>query len=168
MTWDAYRRRKTVVQEILTVADADTDATLDSVLRAVPEAREVYPDTTLLLLDIQLRWASELNTRLDNLAGDGADTPQIGVIDAWVDAAAALPGARRLLDEARDLPEMAKAIAKEDEILARAAGVPALSPDLVEQGHEIAESARERSVLPEIHPAPAPTLLQRLRYVMAA
>ncbi|MFT4298541.1 MAG: hypothetical protein QM597_02735 [Aeromicrobium sp.] len=170
MTWDAYRRRKIVVSEVLAIADADAGVTLADAVAAVPEAREAYPDDALLLLDIQIRWATELGTRLDVLVGDGADTPEIGVINAWCDAAAALPGARRLLDAGRHLPEMAKAIEKENEILARAAGVPAMSPTLLDRGQEIADSARDQAVLPEIAPAPAevPNLFTRLRNALAA
>ncbi|GAA1738067.1 hypothetical protein [Aeromicrobium alkaliterrae] len=170
MTWDAYRRRKSVVADVLATADADATVTIESALAAVPGAEEVYPDPSLLLLDVQLLWTSALSTRLDLLVGDGADTPEIGVINAWVDTAAALPGARRLLDEHRTSATLARAVAKENELLARAAGVPAMSPTLVGRGQEIADAARDQAVLPEIVPLPVagPSLLERLRNALAA
>lgn len=170
MTWDAYRRRKTIVTDVLAIADADATVTIDEALDSVPGARDVYPDAHLLLLDVQLRWASALSTRLDQLVGEGDDTPEIGVVNAWVDTAAGLPGARRLLDRHRGTPVLARAVAKENELLARAAGVPAMSPSLVDRGREIADSARDVAVLPEIAPAaePQPSLLTRLRNALAA
>jgi len=170
MTWDAYHRRKSIVSDVLAIADADASVTLDSALDAVPGAREVYSDPTLLLLDVQLRWSSALSAHLDELVGDGADTPEIGVVNAWVDTASGLPGARRLLDAHRGAPEMARAVEKENELLARAAGVPAMSPTLVDQGREIADSARDLAVLPEIAsaPEPQPSLFSRLRSALAA
>lgn len=170
MTWDAYHRRKNIVTDVLAIADADATVTLDAALDAVPGSRDVYPDAHLLLLDVQLRWASALSARLDQLVGEGDDTPEIGVVNAWVDTAAGLPGARRLLDRHRGTPVLAKAVAKENELLARAAGVPAMSPSLGDRGREIADSARVVAVLPEIAAAtePSPSLLTRLRNVLAA
>lgn len=170
MTWDAYRRRKTIVTDVLAIADADATMTLDAALDAVPGARDVYPDPHLLLLDVQLRWSSALSTRLDQLVGDGDDTPEMGVVNAWVDTAALLPGARRLLDLHRGAPVLRKAVTKENELLARAAGVPAMSPTLAGRGREIADLARDVAVLPEIAPAAAaqPSLLTRLRNALAA
>ncbi len=170
MTWDAYRRRNTIITTVLASADADASVTLDSALAAQPDAREVYPDPMLALLDIQLRWSAALSTRLDVLVGAGADTPEIGVVNAWIDTAAAMPGARRLLDAGRQAPEMAKAIDKENTLLACVAGVPAMAPTLLEQGRAIAEQARDQSVLPEIAAAPADNLsfLHRLRNALAA
>ena len=75
-----------------------------------------------------------------------------------------------LLDRHRGTPVLQKAVAKENELLARAAGVPAMSPSLVDRGREIADSARDLAVLPEIAPAaePQPSLLTRLRNALAA
>ncbi|WP_229055099.1 hypothetical protein [Aeromicrobium sp. Leaf350] len=170
MTWDAYHRRKSIVADVLAIADADATATIESALASVPGADEVYPDHHLLLLDVQLRWSSALSTRLDLLVGDGADTPEIGVINAWIDTAAALPGARRLLDQHRESDTLARAVEKENEFLARAAGVPAMSPGLAGRGREIVDAARDQSVLPEIVPLPVapPSLLERLRNALAA
>lgn len=170
MTWDAYHRRKTIVTDVLAIADADATTTLDAAMKAVPGSGDVYPDSHLLLLDVQLRWASALSARLDQLVGDGDDTPEIGVVNAWVDTASGLPGARRLLDQHRGAPVLRKAVAKENELLARAAGVPAMSPSLGDRGREIADSARDLAVLPEIAPAAEtqPSLLTRLRNALAA
>lgn len=170
MTWDAYSRRKSVLQDVLAVADARTFITVPEAIAAVPGAREAFPQDTDLLFDLQLLWSTRLSARLDTLVGDGAETPEIGVIQAWVDTAAVLPGTRRLLDAHRHEPALAKARAKEEALLARAAGVPAMSSQLLDRGREIKDAARHRAVLPRITPAaPAsPNLLTRLRNALAA
>lgn len=170
MTWDAYRRRKSALQGVLAVADARTFITVPEAIAAVPGARDAFPHDTDLLFDLQLLWSTRLSTRLDVLVGDGADTPEIGVIQAWVDTAAVLPGTRRLLDAHRHEPALAKARAKEEALLARAAGVPAMSSELLERGREIKDAARHRAILPRITPAEpeTPNLLTRLRNALAA
>jgi hypothetical protein len=155
---------------ILTLADSRSDITLDDALDSVPGAREVFADPIEVLFDIQMFWTSQLTTQLDRLVVEGAETPEIGVISAWVDAAVLVPGARRLLDAHADDPRLAKAHQKQDELIARAAGVPVMSRHLLARGREITESARSAEVLPEIAilPERPATLLDRLRSALAA
>ncbi|WP_050760881.1 hypothetical protein [Aeromicrobium marinum] len=170
MTWDAYHLRKAALQQILAVADATSEITADSALDAVPGAREAFHDADALLFDVQMYWSAQLSNQLEQLVGPGAETPEIGVVSAWVNAAAIAPGARRILDSALDNEALARAFEKEDELIARAAGVPVMSPNLLERGREIGRTARRSAVLPEIAPAePAPvTILSWLRNTLAA
>lgn len=170
MTWGNHHQRRDAMMKILAVADAHESITLDTAFDAVPEAREAFDEPFELLYDVQMYWSSQLSTQLDRLVGEGAETPEIGVVDAWVDAAALAPGARRLLDAHADDPRLAKAMLKQDELLARAAGVPAMSPRLLDRGREITATARAASVLPTIAPVPERpvSLVDRLRSAFAA
>lgn len=152
MTWDAYHRRKTALQQILSLADASAEVTAATALAQVDPAGDAYADVEALMFDVQMFWSAQLSAQLEMVVGPGAETPELAVISAWTAAAAVAPGARRLLDAAAHAPALAKAFAKEDELLARAAGVPVMSPDLLARGREIGESAREQAVLPEIAP----------------
>lgn len=170
MTWDTYNRRKNALHEVLAVANRRSDISVADALDSVPGARDAFTSEDEFLLDAQMYWASQLSGQLELLVGTGADTPEVGVISAWVATAATAPGARRLLDAHADHPALAKAFQKEEEIIARAAGVPAMSPRLLERGRAIADAAREQVVLPELAPVAeeSPSLLSRLRSALAA
>lgn len=171
MTWDAYNRRKTALHDVLAVADRHRELSADEVLDRVPGARAAFGTADDLLFDVQMYWASQLSGQMEILVGTGAETPEIGVISAWVNTAATTPGARALLDANIDNPALAKAFAKEDEIIARAAGVPAMSPDLLDHGRRIVDTARDQAVYPDITESVAtdsPSIIARLRNALAA
>ena len=99
------------------------------------------------------------------------DNPELVAVQAWVDTAADLPGARALLDAHLDAPALRTAFAKELAYLATSAGVPTYDLDLTAHGRRIQDSARESLVvapLREPHDAERLGLLARLRSVIAA
>jgi hypothetical protein len=145
MTWDAYNRRKEVLREVLAVADRQRDIPLTELLDTV-DGGHAFANETELLLNIQMTWFQRLSGQMDRLVNDGADTPEMVAITAWVNAAAEMPGARALLDAHRDVPALRKAYAKEHGFLAASAGVPANHPDLSGHGRRIQDVARESVV----------------------
>ncbi|MDX6278126.1 MAG: hypothetical protein QOJ72_2254 [Nocardioidaceae bacterium] len=148
MTWDAYNRRKEVLREMLDVADRHPDTiTLTDLLDTVDGGREAFANETELLFDIQMTWFQRLSGQLDRLVTEGADTPEIVAITAWVNAAGEMPGARALLDANSDTTALRKAYAKEHALLAASAGVPVNHPDLTAHGQRLQDSARESVAL---------------------
>ncbi|MET0819391.1 MAG: hypothetical protein ABWY58_00375 [Aeromicrobium sp.] len=171
MTWDAYHRRKTVLREMLAVADRRPDVTLAELLDTLPDAREAFPTETDALYDLQMAWFQRLSGQMDRLLADESESPELVPVTAWVSAAADMPGARALLDAHRDAPALRKAVAKELAYLAMSAGVPATSPDVTSHGRRIQESARdELAAFPPkpVDEAPRPGIIARLRSAIAA
>ena len=169
MTWDAYNRRTPVLREVLAVADQRRDITVDEAFEIVPEAKTVFDDTTDLLLDVQMRWFQRLNGQLELHLTEGSDDPEQTAIDAWKAAAAAMPGARTLLDTNLRRPEMAKALAHESRFMAIAAGVPDQHPELDARGRFVVEKARDSVVYDQSATRAANSgLMARLRHALAA
>ncbi|MGH3457936.1 hypothetical protein [Aeromicrobium sp.] len=170
MTWDAYNRRKPVLRDVLAIADRRRDITADEAFEIVPEAKNVFSGTTDLLLDAQLLWFQRLNGQMERQLTEGSNTsPEATAIDAWHAAAAAMPGARTLLDTNLRRPEMAKALANEHSFVAIAAGVPDEHPELEARGRFVVEKARDTMVydLPTEGEATS-GLMARLRHALAA
>lgn len=185
MTWDAYNRRKTALRDLLTLADHHPEIGLDELLDTVPGAREAFGDDDLtVLLDAQMLWMQRVRGQVDRLMGaddvavegsavDDVPTPEGIAVQAWASAAAQMPGARALLDAARHRPELAKAFAKERHLVATAAGVPVLHPDL--DGHGARLVAQARRAVPRQLPARRTVphggrhgIIARLREALAA
>lgn len=176
MTWDAYNRRKSALREVLAAADRRRHDTADQLLDAVPGARDAFGDDLSLLLDVQMAWYQRLSGQLDRTVLEG-DSPETVAIEAWVAAAADMPGARALLDAHRDRPELAKAFAKERALLAVSAGVSSWHPDLVGRGERIVARAQDQVVYPSVDSMPpletdpqgrAGAFISRLRNALAA
>ncbi len=104
MTWDAYNRRKSALRGVLQLADRRREDTADELLDATPGAREAFGDELSLLFDVQMAWYQRLSGQLDRTVLEG-DAPATVAVEAWVAAAAAMPGARALLDAHRDRPQ---------------------------------------------------------------
>ena len=182
MTWDAYHRRKNTLREMLEIADRDRTASLTDLLDTVDPERVAFDDEVAALFDLQMLWFQRLSGTVDRLVADGTDDFEMVALDAWVEAAAELPGARALLDRHADRPELAKAFAKERAFIAGAAGVPIQHPDLVGRGARLIDSARVVAERAPVAPAPEPPaddlisiltarrdrLVARLRSVIAA
>jgi hypothetical protein len=176
MTWDAYNRRKSALREILALADRRRDDTADQLLDAVPGARDAFGDDLSLLFDVQMAWYQRLSGQLDRTVLEGA-VPATIAVEAWVAAAADMPGARALLDANADRPELAKAFAKERALLAVSAGVPSLHPRLVAEGQRLVDAAQERVEYPAVESLPpldgrsenrTTAFIARLRNALAA
>jgi hypothetical protein len=169
MTWDAYNRRTPVLREVLAVADRRRDITVEEAIESVPEAQHVFDDATDLLLDVQMRWFQRLSGQMELQLTEGADDPEQTAIDAWKAAAAAMPGARTLLDTNLRRPEMAKALAHENRFMAIAAGVPDEHPELESRGHFVVEKARDTADYGQSGEDEANSgLMARLRHALAA
>jgi hypothetical protein len=179
MTWDAYHRRKNALREMLEIADRDRNASLTDLLDTVDPDRVAFDDEIAVLFDLQMLWFQRLSGTADRLVADGTDDFEMVAIDAWVEAAAELPGARALLDRHADRPELAKAFAKERAFIAGAAGIPVQHPDLVERGATLIASARDAADRAPTEPvgevdllsslaARRDRLVARLRSVIAA
>ncbi len=169
MTWDAYNRRTPVLREVLAVADRRRDITVDEAIESVPEARHVFDDPTDLLLDVQMRWFQRLSGQMEMHLTAGSDDPEQTAIDAWQAAAAAMPGARTLLDTNLRRPEMAKALGHENRFMAIAAGVPDEHPELEARGRFVVEKARDTVAYdPSGKDAVDSGLMARLRHALAA
>ena len=170
MTWDAYHRRKDTLREILTIADRDRHPSLTDLLDIADPHREAFENETAALFDLQMLWFQRLSGTVDRLTADGTDDFEHVALDAWVSAAADLPGARALLDQHRDDPALAKAFTKERAFIAGAAGVPVNHPDIARHGERIIRSARsEAARRPDPStPDQRPGLIARLRSVIAA
>ncbi|MEO6349858.1 MAG: hypothetical protein ABIP53_04325 [Candidatus Limnocylindrales bacterium] len=173
MTWDAYNRRKEVLNEMLAVADRRRrDVTITELLDTFDGGREAFASETELLLDIQMTWFQRLSGQLDRLVTDSADTPEMVAVTAWVNAAGEMPGARALLDAHVDNPALHKAYAKELTFLAAAAGVPSNHPDFSGHGQRLQDSARESVVYADltvlVDEEPPSGLIARLRSHLAA
>lgn len=181
MTWDAYHLRKRTIREMLEIADRDRTVSLTDLLDVVDPHRVAFDDEVAALFDLQMLWFQRLSGTVDRLIADGTDDFELVALDAWVEAAAELPGARALLDQNADRPELAKAFAKERAFIAGAAGVPIQHPDLVGRGARLIASARvaaDRAPVEVDHPvepdflsglaARRDHLIARLRSVIAA
>jgi hypothetical protein len=169
MTWDAYNRRTPVLREILAIADRRRDLTVDEAFESVPEARQIFDDATDLLLDVQMRWFQRLSGQMELHLTEGADDPEQTAIDAWQAAAAAMPGARTLLDTNLRRPEMAKALAHENRFMAIAAGVPDEHPELEARGRFVVEKARDTVAYDASDDDGVDSgLMARLRHALAA
>ncbi|MEN0139494.1 MAG: hypothetical protein AAGC80_30380 [Rhodococcus sp. (in: high G+C Gram-positive bacteria)] len=99
MSWNDFRARRAVLDEILARADADPVAALR--FDEVSGALRLFGSADNILLALQHRWSNHLAARLDQAVEDG--TP---LNAAWRELAWEQPALRALLDAAaaRSLP----------------------------------------------------------------
>jgi hypothetical protein len=139
MTWDAYNRRKTVLRELLEVADLRRDGVLPWDARV----EQAFENPTELLFDLQMYWFQRLSGEVDRRIDRGDVDPEAAAVSAWRQAAASSPGARAILDAHDDDPLLAKAHAKELSMLAHAAGrAPLWHPSAPAIGARLRAEAR--------------------------
>ncbi len=169
MTWDAYNRRKSVLREMLAIADRRPGTTLTELLDTVDGAHEAFPAETDALFELQMTWFQRLSGQMDRLLSGEHESPDLVPVTAWVTTAAELPGARALLDAHLDEPALRKAFAKELAYLAMSAG-SVVGSDLTTHGRRIQQAARERLAAEPVPPEDEarPGLITRLRNAIAA
>lgn len=175
MSWDAYHRRRRTVREALNraaqnaqsgAAETCTKVSGAALLRELDPNDEVFGTETEFLLDVQLAWYQCLSGELDRSRHLGSRDLDILTARAWAQAAAEMPGARALLDPQRDNPDLARALANENALLASSAG---LRVDASAAGHarKIREHAATMHVVSR-RPAPRPGIIARMRGARAA
>lgn len=174
MTWTSHHRRGDVLREVIRTADTRLDGRLPMDVDGVTDT---FGDELALLGALQLRWHTRLAGHVEReLAEEPLDLGNAVAI-AWLKAAGDMPGTRVIIDRHAahpTSPEMARTTAvatgKEHELLALMAGrasAPGEAAQRVGRGIELA--ARASYVPgPASQPAPAPTLVQRLKAVLAA
>ncbi|MEE2056644.1 hypothetical protein [Rhodococcus artemisiae] len=91
MSWETYRARRAVLDNVLTRAQVD----LDSALRfdEIPRARELFGSGDNILLTLQRQWTTHLAVRLDQALEDGTSLDA-----AYVRLADDMPTIRAVLD----------------------------------------------------------------------
>jgi hypothetical protein len=157
MTWTTFHRRGAVLRTVTEALDARRDGLLPMDL---PGVTETFGDELTLLGALQLRWHTRLSGHLERaLMRQRVETEQ-AAIEAWLAAAAELPGTRLVLDHYRaeplDVPmgvALAAAAEKERVLLAAMAGRNAgTTRATAAEGAALESRARERHDL-----APAQT-----------
>lgn len=120
MTWKRVHRRHRVVRAVVDRA-ADGPAAPTAAEREAIDAE--FADFDDFLLDVHSLWTRAFDTRLDTALEVPPADLRRAVADAWSGLATALPGARRILDEYADRPELVRAMARADQRLLAATGV---------------------------------------------
>ncbi|WP_210438450.1 hypothetical protein [Nocardioides xinjiangensis] len=174
MTWTSHHRRADVLREVIRTADSRLDRRLPMDVAGVAET---FGDDVTLLGALQLRWHTRLAGRIEReLADQPLDLPR-AVAVAWRRAAEDMPGVRAVIDHHvahPSSPEMARTTAiaagKEHELLALMAGRASAPGDAARRAGRAIESAARASYVPGAVPRqpPAPSLVQRLKAVLAA
>ena len=175
MTWKSFHSRGETLRTVIATANVRRDGLLPMDVAGVPET---FGDELSLLATLQLRWHTRLAGYIEReLMSEPLDLEH-AVETAWGDAAADLPGVRRILDHYRANPldaamaqAMRKATVKEHMLLATMAGRSSFDDaTAVPVGAEIETRARHSlhgvSTIPVSHKQPS--LLDRLKAVVAA
>jgi hypothetical protein len=195
MTWKSFHNRGEILRTVIATANLRRNGVLPM---DVPGVAETFGDELSLLATLQLRWhtrlAGHIERELMNQPMDLSGAVEV----AWRAAADDLPGVRRILDSYRAEPTdaamaeaMSKATAKEHMLLATMAGQAsfgdptgaavgaaiesrarhaqrgvsslAVQPQTVD-----ARSADAQTEEPQTLEPRTPTLLERLKAVVAA
>ena len=176
MTWKSHHRRADVLRDVIHAADTRLDGHLPTDVEGVAET---FGDDLTLLGALQLRWHTRLAGHIERELADQPLDLENAVTIAWLAAAEDMPGIRAIIDRHAahpTSPEMARAMAvatgKEHEMLALMAGRASAPGEPAQRvGHAIERSARA-SYVPGAeagrHRATAPSLVDRLRAVLAA
>ena len=174
MTWKSHHRRGDVLREVIRTADERLDGRLPLDVEGVADT---FGDELTLLGALQLRWHTRLAGHVERALADQPLDLEGAVALAWLDAAEDMPGTRAIIDHHvahPTSPEMARATriatGKEHELLALMAGRASAPGEAAQRvGREI-EAAARASYVPGAAPrsAPAPSLVQRIRAVLAA
>ena len=174
MTWKSHHRRGDVLREVIRTADERLDGRLPLDVEGVADT---FGDELTLLGALQLRWHTRLAGHVERALADQPLDLEGAVALAWLGAAEDMPGTRAIIDHHvahPTSPEMARATriatGKEHELLALMAGRASAPGEAAQRvGREI-EAAARASYVPGAAPrsAPAPSLVQRIRAVLAA
>jgi hypothetical protein len=169
MTWDAYHRRDTVLQDVMTVADTRRDGTLP--WAEVNGTEAAFGTPADLLGALQMRWHTRLSGAIERQLNEEPWDLEQAVVHAWRGLAADMPGVRAILDAYADEPAMQRARRKQWVLLASASGLAAMDdPQAVGIGREVERRARAVRVdkTAPAHVAPSRGWLTRLRHALAA
>jgi hypothetical protein len=174
MTWTSHHRRGDVLREVIRTADTRRDGRLPMDVDGVADT---FGDELTLLGALQLRWHTRLAGHIERELADQPLDLGNAVIIAWLRAAEDMPGIRAIIDHHvahPTSPEMARATAiataKEHELLALMAGRASAPGEAAQRVGRGIERAARASYVPGAgpRPVPAPTLVQRIRAVLAA
>lgn len=176
MTWTSHHRRGEVLREVLRAADTRRDGRLPLDVEGVVET---FGDELTLLGALLLRWHTRLAGHIERELADQPLDLGNAVSIAWSKAAGDMPGIRAIIDHHLahpSSPEMARATAiaaaKEHELLALMAGRASAPGEAAQRvGRAIERDARASyltGAAPRRAPAPALSLAQRIRAVLAA
>jgi hypothetical protein len=174
MTWKSHHRRGDVLREVIRTADERLDGRLPLDVDGVADT---FGDELTLLGALQLRWHTRLAGHVERALSDQPLDLEGAVALAWLAAAEDMPGTRAVIDHHLahpTSPEMARtlavATAKEHEMLALMAGRASAPGEAAARVGRSIEAAARTSYVPEVgrHRAPAPSLVQRLKAVLAA
>lgn len=173
MTWKIHHRRAEVLREVVHAADERRDGILPMDVDGVAET---FGDELSLLGSLQLRWHTGLSGRIERELSEEPSDLEAAVVRAWQATAAALPGVRLVLDHYADAPTseemaavMARATGKEHAMIALMAGRASADDAVtVRAGSAIALRARTSYAAAPSRAHHAPTLVERLRAVLAA
>ncbi len=167
-------RRGDVLREVIRAADTRLDGHLPLDVEGVAET---FGDDLTLLGALQLRWHTRLAGHIERELADQPLDLGNAVTLAWLAAATDMPGTRAIIDHHAAHPtsaEMARSTAvaagKEHELLALMAGRASAPGEAAQRVGRAIELAARTSYVPGAapRPAPAPSLVQRLRAVLAA
>ena len=176
MTWKSFHSRGEILRSVIATAGVRRDGILPMDVSGVAET---FGDELTLLAALQLKWHTRLAGHIEReLLTEPMDL-QGAVVAAWGHAADELPGVRKILDHYRAEPTdeamataMTKATGKEHVLLAVMAGRSSVAdPNAVPIGAEIEASARhahQHAVTVPAGPTEQPSLLERLKAVVAA
>jgi hypothetical protein len=174
MTWTSFHNRGEILRSVIATAGVRRDGILPMDVSGVAET---FGDELTLLAALQLKWHTRLAGHIEReLVSQPLDL-QGAVEAAWRNAAEELPGVRKILDHYRAHPTdeamataMAKATAKEHVLLAVMAGQASVDDaSAAPFGARIeANARRERVPVPAERIDEQPSLLERLKAVVAA
>lgn len=175
MTWNSFHNRGEILRTVISTADDRRDGSLPMDVEGVPET---FGDEMTLLGALQLRWHTRLAGRIERELMHQPADHEAAVLSAWQATAEELPGIRAIIDRHRDQPldaPMARAMSKsaaQERILLAVMALRASPQDEVAAsvGEDIEKQARSmpRPVTHLPVPQPRPTLLARLKAVLAA
>lgn len=183
MTWKAFHNRGETLRSVIATAEVRRDGILPMDVEGVAET---FRDEFDLLSALALKWHTRLSGHIERMQANQPMDLHESVAIAWSNTAHELAGVRLILDNYRENPiddEMARMMAvaadKEHHLLAVMAGRTSIGDEAAGRiGAEIEERARLLHqglpvLTPEAHaeladPTPRPSLLERLRAVMAA
>jgi hypothetical protein len=176
MTWRSFQNRGEILRSVIATAAVRQDGTLPM---DVPGVAEAFGGELGLLGALQLKWHTRLAGHIERELVSQPMDLQAAVETAWGHAADELPGVRAILDRYRAEPldgamatAMSKATAKEHVLLAVMAGRSSVDDaKAVPIGADIEASARaahEHRVSTPVERIEQPSLLERLKAVVAA
>ncbi|MCW2739478.1 hypothetical protein [Nocardioides sp.] len=175
MTWTSHHRRADVLRDVIRTADDRLDGRLPLDVAGVADT---FGDDLALLGALTLRWHTRLAGHIERQLADQPLDLENAVTLAWLAAAEDMPGTRAVIDHhvaEPTSPEMARTLAvatgKEREMLALMAGLASGPGEAAARVGRSIELAARASYVPGARrptTAEAPSLVQRLRAVLAA